>query len=485
MSIRQHNLGSIVKPGFNALGAQTTTTTYFPYLYTWGTGAQGQLGLGNTTTYSSPKQVGALTDWLNISGVYHTVAVKNNGTLWSWGANNRGQLGLGNNINVSYPQQIGVSNDWKEISAGAGHSLAIKNNGTLWAWGWNEWGQIGNNSLINVNSPVQIGNDNNWKNVFGGFYVSGAIKLDSTLWGWGANDGVYQLGINSNSSNVLTPAQIGTSNDWKSISFGGQHTLGLKNNNTLWSWGQNSAGELGNGIINSTVSYAAGTTAATVGIVVNLVDGIYTWFYSLFDWAGNSFATANNTLTIDTVKSLINFTIPTESINNNSNYISDFEGIACTTDNTILIIDNPNNKLHYFSADSTNSDFSPKSLKLSTQMFTGIVGTPQYFQRKLNGYGDWNGFKYINKSKELHIVGATKRFFGRSSNFSIFSANSGKYELEKVNENFDPQKQIMDYRFQDYLKDKSDTHFTSLKTEDIEKYYLEYLANFGASIAIS
>jgi alpha-tubulin suppressor-like RCC1 family protein len=186
--------------------------------------------------------------WEKISnGQNHTLAIKDDGTLWSWGANNSGQLGLGNNINVSNPQQIGTSNDWKEISAGAGHSLAIKNNGTLWAWGWNEYGQIGNNSIVNINSPIQIGTDNNWKNVYCGIFVSAAIKQDSTLWGWGANNGVGNLGIVPNTADVLTPTQIGTSNNWKSISFGGIHTLGLKNDNTLWTWGLNDFGQLGNG----------------------------------------------------------------------------------------------------------------------------------------------------------------------------------------------------------------------------------------------
>ena len=77
MSIRNNNLGSIVKPGFNALGAQTSVTTYTYELYSWGANASGQLGLGNTTNYSSPKQVGALTTWLSTAcGYTHTLALK-------------------------------------------------------------------------------------------------------------------------------------------------------------------------------------------------------------------------------------------------------------------------------------------------------------------------------------------------------------------------------------------------------------------------
>ena len=74
MSIRNNNLGSINKPGFNALGAQTTTFLY--ELYSWGKNTSGQLGLGNTTDYSSPKQVGALTNWLKVAAGYgHTLAL--------------------------------------------------------------------------------------------------------------------------------------------------------------------------------------------------------------------------------------------------------------------------------------------------------------------------------------------------------------------------------------------------------------------------
>ena len=95
MSLRQIFPGGIVKPGFNPLGAQTSTTQ--ATLYSWGFNNHGQLGLNNLTSFSSPNQVGALTDWLTVAcGYYHNVAIKNNGTLWTWGWNAVCQLGLGN-----------------------------------------------------------------------------------------------------------------------------------------------------------------------------------------------------------------------------------------------------------------------------------------------------------------------------------------------------------------------------------------------------
>ena len=124
MSIRNNNLGSIVKPGFNALGAQTSVTTYTYELYSWRFNSSGQLGLGNTTDYSSPKQVGALTNWLNISaGAYSSTASKTDGTIWAWGENGFGQLGLGNTTNYSSPKQVGALTTWFAASRGRDHNM--------------------------------------------------------------------------------------------------------------------------------------------------------------------------------------------------------------------------------------------------------------------------------------------------------------------------------------------------------------------------
>ncbi|KKM15694.1 hypothetical protein LCGC14_1693410 [marine sediment metagenome] len=95
-------------------------------LWAWGDGADGQHGLGNTTTYSSPVQVGALTDWTTIDSVYnHTLAVNTTGELFAWGLNNFGQIGLGNTVNTSSPIQVGALTTWISVDTDS-HTVALK-----------------------------------------------------------------------------------------------------------------------------------------------------------------------------------------------------------------------------------------------------------------------------------------------------------------------------------------------------------------------
>ncbi|HQF79165.1 MAG TPA: chromosome condensation regulator RCC1, partial [Spirochaetota bacterium] len=209
-------------------------------LWTWGNNGFGQLGDGTTgSNKSSPVQIGSSTDWASVScGISHTVAIKSNGSLWAWGYNNSGRLGDGTTANKSSPIQIGVSTDWASVSCGGGHTVAIKSNGTLWAWGYNYYGQLGDGTTANKSSPVQIGGGStDWASVSCGNDHTVAIKSNKTLWAWGYN-GSGQLG-DGTTGNKSSPVQIGSSTDWASVSCGGSHTVAIKSNGTLWAWGYN------------------------------------------------------------------------------------------------------------------------------------------------------------------------------------------------------------------------------------------------------
>jgi alpha-tubulin suppressor-like RCC1 family protein len=240
-------LAAIIKPSFNPLAAQTST--YSNYLYAWGNGGQGQLGLGNTTSYSSPKQVGSLFTWASSIAKTGTAsfAVKIDGTLWSWGSNSNGQLGLGNTTSYSSPKQIGALTNWLSISAGFYFAVAIKTDGTIWSWGQNDLGQLGLGNTTYYSSPKQIGSLTNWSTLTcstNGVVLS--IKTDGTLWAWGNNASFGMLG-QGNTISRSSPVQVGALTTWAKVSAPGTSVSAVTTGGTLFTWGNNNQGQLGLG----------------------------------------------------------------------------------------------------------------------------------------------------------------------------------------------------------------------------------------------
>ena len=220
-------------------------------LWAWGSNNQGELGIGSTASQiNSPTQVGTSNSWQTFVGNYnHVLAIKADGTLWAWGENSFGQLGDGTNISKRTPVQIGPGISWASLSESAGvqFSLAIATNGTLWGWGYNAYGQLGNNTTYGgvTSDPTQIGTETNWQKVSTGSDHTLAIKTDGTLWAWGGN---YrgQLG-DGTTLQITVPTQVGTATNWKAIATGQGHSLALKSDSTCWAWGFNGFGELGDG----------------------------------------------------------------------------------------------------------------------------------------------------------------------------------------------------------------------------------------------
>jgi alpha-tubulin suppressor-like RCC1 family protein len=216
-------------------------------LFSWGRATSGQLGTGNTTKVSSPVQVGALTNWSEVSGGENifAVAVKTDGTLWSWGYNNNGQLGLGNINQYSSPVQVGSLTNWSKIACGYSHVISIKTDGTIWGWGANAEGQLGVGDNGARSSPSQVGSLTNWSKVACGNSHTIAIKTDGTLWAWGHNN-YGQLGL-GNTTFCSSPVQVGALTTWSNVACGRYHTIATKTDGTLWTWGRNGSGQLGLG----------------------------------------------------------------------------------------------------------------------------------------------------------------------------------------------------------------------------------------------
>ena len=218
-------------------------------LYTWGLSTDGQLGDNQCVTNRSVPGLttGEGKNWDKVGAVagHFTLATKKDGTLWAWGRNTCGQLGDSTTIARLSPVQITGFSNWSQLTGGNCHSAGINMAGFLLAWGYNGCGQLGTNNLINRSSPVrEVTNTCTWKNVSAGCDHTLAIKTDGTLWTWGSNTcGVLGTGNTTNRSSPGTTAGCGT--NWYSVSSEWQHNLGIKTDGTLWSWGLNSTGQLG------------------------------------------------------------------------------------------------------------------------------------------------------------------------------------------------------------------------------------------------
>ncbi|HRI14167.1 MAG TPA: hypothetical protein PLX89_14320 [Verrucomicrobiota bacterium] len=213
-------------------------------LWGWGMNSSGGLGDGTKTNRAFPTKIGGDTRWTFVAqgSAHHSAAVDRDGVLWTWGDNSFGQLGDGTVESRYVPQP--VDGRWRAVATGRWHTLAVREDGTLWAWGRNREGQLGDGSTTSRRTPVQIESGERWRTVAAGDQHSLAIRSDDTLWAWGGNK-YGQLGDNT-SRERSTPVEIAPSERWLTVAAGPNHSLGLRSDRSLWAWGENSRGQLGN-----------------------------------------------------------------------------------------------------------------------------------------------------------------------------------------------------------------------------------------------
>ncbi len=165
------------------------------------------------------------------------------GSLWAWGGTMDGGAAKYSLMSVfpratvlQFPRRIGFDSDWSQVASGVQHTLALKNDGSLWAWGWNGQGEVGQANLTNhYGAPTRIGAETNWTQISAGTGFSLALRNDGSLWAWGRND-EGQLG-DGTTNNTFVPAMIGKDRDWQTIAAGAGFSFALKSNGTLWGWG--------------------------------------------------------------------------------------------------------------------------------------------------------------------------------------------------------------------------------------------------------
>lgn len=217
-------------------------------VWAWGTNSSYELGNGIMTDSRVPVQVKDLTNVTSISaGTGYSLAVKSDSTVWAWGENDYGQLGDGTKSDSSVPVQVMELTNVVAVAAGSFHSLALKSDGTVWAWGYNNYGQFGNATTSDSSVPIQVTNLTDFIAISAGGFYSLALKNDGTVWAWGNNEyGQLGNGASGYGTYSSVPVQVKNLADVSNISAGDQHSLAVRSNGTVWAWGINSEGQLGN-----------------------------------------------------------------------------------------------------------------------------------------------------------------------------------------------------------------------------------------------
>lgn len=272
-------------------------------VWCWGANGSGQLGNGTKTNSSVPVQVSGLSGVMSVkAGQSHSIVLDDEGIVWTWGINGQGQLGNGSTTLSTTPVQVTALADMTAIAAGASHCVALKDDGTVWAWGTNGFGNLGDgNTTTKSTVPVKVLNLTGVTDVASGSDHCLALKDDGTLWAWGNNaDG--ELG-NGATTLSRVPVQVSGLTGVIAFAAGEYHSLAVREDGTVWTWGKNNYGQLGNGTTtNSSVPIQMSNLSNVIAVAGGKghsaalkSDGtVWTWGWNNNGQLGNG-TTANST----------------------------------------------------------------------------------------------------------------------------------------------------------------------------------------------
>ena len=215
-------------------------------VWAWGYNGNGRLGDGTTTPRLSPVQVSGLTGIVAVSaGDQHSLALASDGIVWAWGRNNSGQLGDGSTTDRLTPVALSGVSGVSAISAGSAHSLAMTSAGSAYSWGSNSDGQLGDGTTTQSLTPVVVSGLSSVAAIAAGGVHSLAVTSDGSVYGWGSNAN-GRLG-DGTTTQRLTPVSVSGLTQVTAVAAGVNYSLARRSDGTVWAWGNNTNGRLGDG----------------------------------------------------------------------------------------------------------------------------------------------------------------------------------------------------------------------------------------------
>ncbi len=262
--VKLSGLSNIRKIG--AGGVNSAAVAADGSVWTWGANGDGELGIGDLTVryVLRPVKVPNFSGAVDISlGAQFVTVLRGDGTVWAWGNNYYGQLGPVDGTRDS-PIQISGLTNIKALSNGAHHALALQADGTVWSWGANYWGQLGDGSDTPSAVPRPVPGLPRIKAISAGFGYSLALDFNGIIWGWGSNfEGELGLGDEGPGSTPIPMAAIGE--QFAAIAAGSFHSMAMKSDGTVWSFGWNMNGQQGDGTFADRRSYGGVVNAKATG----------------------------------------------------------------------------------------------------------------------------------------------------------------------------------------------------------------------------
>ncbi|MFS0837055.1 RCC1 repeat- and reductase domain-containing protein [Paenibacillus sp. 1P03SA] len=189
------------------------------------------------------------------AGSFHSLALKDDGTVWAWGNNDFGGLGNGTTKDSPIPIQVPNLNSVVKIAAGYGSSYAVKSDGTVWSWGKNNDGELGDGTLVKKLNPVQVPNLNGVVDIAAHFNSVFAVKSDGSVYAWGENSNAnLGIGVDIRNDKRPTPIKIKELSNIIAVDTGPTNSLALSSDGTVWGWGLNLNGLVGDGSTEKRIS---------------------------------------------------------------------------------------------------------------------------------------------------------------------------------------------------------------------------------------